>query len=146
MAAQLPPDAPHEAIRAYVELSQQNRGANKGNNVNKEQLKAAEQAILNYMHGRGIGYIPVHDRYLVVKKTTKVEGWSDELVLKAFIMFHNNNFNQGNSIEEVAMKFLNYCKQIRKGAGEEQVTLTVSKRRPLAATIEELHRMGGGLM
>lgn len=141
MSSTLPNDAPMDAIQAFIELSQTKRGTNRDVNMQTEEKKRAEEAIIQYMQQRNFEYIQVGDRYLVLKEDTKKAGWSKELFVKGYIMFHRENRNQG-SIESNAMAFAEYLDDIRTRGGETRIKLALSKKRPLEAAIRDLQEMG----
>lgn len=136
----LPPDAPLGAIDAFLRACQVDKGKGKGKSATSELKKQAEAAVIQYMKDRNLQFLQIQDKFLVYKSEAKVEGWSDELVLKAYIAFHQRNLHQG-PLEQVAMKFLEFCKTARRTDVSHDV-LSVQKKRPMSATLEMLARMG----
>ena len=136
----LPADAPLGAIDAFLKLSQVDKGKGKAGKVDTETRRAAEKAVIDFMKARNLTFLQIQDRYLVYKTEPKQEGWSDELVLKAFIAFHQRNMNQG-PLDVVATNFLEFCKSARK-TGEVNEVLSLQKKRPLCATLSMLTSMG----
>jgi hypothetical protein len=139
----LPADAPLPAIDAYLKSLQTNKGVSKGNAGVSDIKRKAEGAIMGYMKSKELTFLQIRERYLILKSEAKIEGWSDELVLKAFVAFHRRNLNQGAAIEQVAVNFVEFCKSVRKSSGEVKESLTLSKKRPLSATLSMLSSMNG---
>jgi len=136
----LPQDAPLGAIEAFLNLSQKDKGANKGHTADNEMKRKAEEAVIAFMKQRGLTFLQLGDRYLVYKNEPKVEGWCDELILKCFIVFHKRNLHQG-PIENVATNFLEFCKECRK-SDDRKESLVLQKKRPLCATLSMLTSLG----
>lgn len=137
----LPVDAPFAEIDAFLKTLQKTKGTTKTNSLDGETKKKAENAIINYMKQQSQSYLRIKDKYLVLKEDVKMEGWSDELVCKAFVVFHRRNMNQG-SLEDVALAFVEFCKEVRKGTNEKKYSLSLQSKRPYAATFAMLQQMG----
>lgn len=136
----LPVDAPLLAIDAFLRASQVDKGKGKSKSATTELKKKAEEAVIQYMKDHNLTFLQIQDKFLVYKSEPKVEGWSDELVLKAYIAFHQRNLHQG-TLNDAAMKFLEFCKTARRTDVTQDV-LSLQKKRPLSAVFGALAQMG----
>ena len=139
----LPQDAPAAAIHAFMQALQSGKGTSKNNNLAQETRKKAEAAIIGYMKQKKLTFLQVQDQYLLYENEVKPIGWSDELIEKCFVQFHRTRKNQGVPLEQVAINFVNFCKQVKKASGERSEKLVLKKKRPMAATLDMLRKMGG---
>jgi hypothetical protein len=142
-----PPGAPVDAIRQFMALRQVKRGENKdkGPDVTAAQLKAARQSIIAYMESANLPFITVNGEYLYVKTNEKLCPWKDDLVLEAFVAFHRMKQGQNNgneSLSDLAVQFMDFCKELRRRQGSTDKDLVCNKKRPLSATISALVNMG----
>lgn len=124
------------AIEAFMRSRQTGKGKGKLRQVDTEMKHKAEDAIIAYMKRNAMSFVMIGDQYLVIKESTKTEGWCDELVLKAFIAFHQRNLNQG-TLDVVAQRFLEFCKSARR-TDERRECLKVQTKRPVSALILDI--------
>lgn len=139
----LPPDAPAAAIHAFLQALQAGKGSVKNNGLTQDTRKKAEEAIIGYMKQRGLTFLQVQDQYLLYENNMKPIGWCDELIEKCFVQFHRTRKNQGVPLEQVAVNFVSFCKDVKKASGEKSEKLVLKKKRPMAATLDMLRNMGG---
>jgi len=132
-------NAPTEAIQAFCAAMQVNRGTHKQDSNHAQVKERAENVIIEFMKSNQMTYIPMADgRYIVVTDKTKMCGWSDEVVARCYMMYHNNNMQQGKSMEKAAVDFVEFCKKYRKHSSETKVSLKIAKRRPALALLQEV--------
>lgn len=138
----LPQDAPAAAINAFLQMMTENKGASKNDKLVAEKKKEAEQAIINYMKSHKLGFLQIRDRYLELKTDSKSASLTDELLSQIYVLFHQQGHQNGKSLEEAAVTFVAYTKEMRKRAGETGDKLSIVKKRPMVATLAALRDLG----
>lgn len=134
----LPPDAPLGFIQQFMQLLEVNKG--KETKEVAEAKKVVKKAIIDYMVAGNHAFLRIRDKYIVLKDELKPISYSDELVAKCFVAFHRQNKAQG-TVEQAAMAFIEFIKEVRKRSGERTQELSVAKKPPLAAQFAGLGNM-----
>lgn len=142
----LPSDAPQSALNAYFQLDQSSRSEKKQSAEIIEAKKQAEEAIIQYMccQNPPLSYIQYLDKYLVIKRTVSLMPCCDELHEATFKEFLNQYGSSGIPLDELAVRYSNFVREVRGRGGKNTIKLRVSKTRPMSDTLTEL--LGSGHM
>lgn len=136
-----------QAIELWMNAQNMNRGDGKAQAAAREQKKKASEVIMQFMTQTGNTYIPVGNRYLVIKEKKDCPQLNQEFMAKAYYVFHtvHNGGGPNLSWEQRAIKFSEFVPALQKQVATTVKKLELQKQRPAAAMLSALQAMNGSL-
>ena len=103
-----------------------------------EQKKRMEEALIAYMETNHMTFLPYRDRYLVLETTTQKLTRTDEIIVKCYVAFHNQNLHSGSTLEQAAVRFLEFMNGVQRRSGSLTKKISFQRRRPMGAMLASL--------
>lgn len=124
-----------------------NRGDGKAQAAAREQKQKASEVIMQFMLQTNNTYIPIGNRYLVIKDKKQVPQLNQEFMAKAYFAFHTVHEGGGPNLswEQRAIKFSEFVLALQNQTATVKKKLELQKQRPTAALLSALQAMGGSL-